>query len=217
MLIIAFFFLLRPGEYSHTARASETTQPHRSTPFRLCDIHLIRNNQTLSWTTSTIDELNSTTHAALEFSNQKNGIRGERIGLSNSGDPTICPVRALVRRVITLRTATAPPTTPIYTYFLNNRPRHITSTLLTETLRAAVLKLGLPLNPMDISARSLRPGGATALFCANVDPVHIQLHGRWRSDEYLRYLHLQAIPKTSNFAVLMWTHGDFAALPNTPH
>jgi hypothetical protein len=165
----------------------------------------------------TLAKLPPITFVSLEFTNQKNGVKGERIGLSRSGDPIICPVTTLANRVIALRDAHAPPTTPLYTYYKNTKAHYITSTLLTKALRAAVIALTMPIDPRDISARSLRPGGATALFCANVDPVHIQLHGRWRSDEHLRYLHLQAIPKTANFAALMWNHGDFAILPNTPH
>jgi hypothetical protein len=214
MLILAFFFLLRPGEYSFT-RNTTTPSPHaRSTPFRLCDTHFAHDATRLPWDTSTEAQLRSSTYAALEFTMQKNGVRGERIGLSRSGDPSICPVATLATRVLSLRRAHAPPTTPLYTYYDRGQPRHITSTLLTRSLRAAVIHLQLPIAPTDISARSLRAGGATALFCANVDTIHIQLHGRWRSDEHLRYLHLQATPKTANFAALMWQEGHFAIHPN---
>ena len=52
----------------------------------------------------------------------------------------------------------------------------------------------------EVSARSLRAGGAMALLVAKVDPDVIRLLGRWRSDEMLRYLHLSAQPIMMKFA-----------------
>ena len=53
-----------------------------------------------------------------------------------------------------------------------------------------------------------------ALLCANVDTDIIRLLGRWRSDEMLRYLHLQAEPIMRNFAPKMLSGGAFVLLPN---
>jgi hypothetical protein len=69
------------------------------------------------------------------------------------------------------------------------------------------------INPADISARSLRAGGAMALLCAGVDTDVIRLVGRWRSDEMLRYLHLQAYPLMHAFASKMLSHGSYTLLP----
>ena len=38
------------------------------------------------------------------------------------------------------------------------------------------------ITPDEVSAHSLRAGGAAALLCTNVDPNVIQLLGRWKSD-----------------------------------
>jgi hypothetical protein len=67
--------------------------------------------------------------------------------------------------------------------------------------------------PKDISARSLRAAGATALLCAQVDTNIIRLIGRWRLDEMLRYLHVQAEPVMWHFAQQMLTHGAFTMHP----
>jgi hypothetical protein len=53
-----------------------------------------------------------------------------------------------------------------------------------------------------------------ALLCADVDPDKIRLLGRWRSDEMLRYLHVQALPIVTPFASLMVRHGYFSFIPN---
>jgi hypothetical protein len=47
---------------------------------------------------------------------------------------------------------------------------------------------------IDVSIRLLRSSGAMSLLCAKVDTDTIRLLGRWRSDEMLRYLHIQAFP-----------------------
>jgi hypothetical protein len=52
-----------------------------------------------------------------------------------------------------------------------------------------------------------------ALLCAKVDTDIIKLVGRWRSDEMLCYLHLQAYPLMHNLAPAMATHGSFTLLP----
>ena len=68
------------------------------------------------------------------------------------------------------------------------------------------------ISPSDISARSLRASGAMALLCAQVDSDTIRLLGRWRSDEMLRYLHVQAQPVMKNFARRMLEGGHYTML-----
>jgi hypothetical protein len=211
MIILAFFFLLRPGEYACSSSSE-------STPFRICDVHFIVNQRRLRWDTCSDAELDSTTFVALEFTTQKNGTKGELVGLSCSGCPILCPVKALVRRIKHFRRLRAPGTTPIYAYHNGSAWFHVTPALITASLRIAVTAMGPTLGfaPDDISARSLRSGGAMALLCAEVDTDKIRLLGRWRSDEMLRYLHIQAYPLTATFAHQMLLHGNFALIPNNP-
>jgi hypothetical protein len=76
----------------------------------------------------------------------------------------------------------------------------------------------LSLQPKDISACALHAGGAMALLCAQVDPLLVQLIGRWKSDAMLGYLHLQAT-NMHNPATHMLSGGEFKLLPNQtlPH
>jgi len=53
-----------------------------------------------------------------------------------------------------------------------------------------------------------------ALLYAQDDSNIIRLLGRWRSDEMLWYLHLQAEPVMRNFSRRMLAHGAFVLLPN---
>ena len=70
--------------------------------------------------------------------------------------------------------------------------------------------------PADISARSLRSSGAMALLCSKLDTDQIRLLGRWRSDEMLRYLHVQAYPLVSHLAATMLQHGTYHFIPSQP-
>jgi hypothetical protein len=210
MICLAFFFLLRPGEYTGTV--SETQ------PFHLADVRFTLGHLPLSTATATPDQLLTATFVTLEFTTQKNSVRGEVIGLGRSGDPHFCPVRAAARRVLHLRTHGAAPTQPLASYFdpQTLRLRRITPAVLTDLLRTSVAILG-PIYgfvPSDISARSLRAAGAMALLCAKVDTDRIRLLGRWRSDEMFRYLHVQAEPIMRNFSSQMLAGGDYTLLPN---
>ncbi len=209
MLLLGFFFLLRPGEYAYTDNDN-------AAPFRLCDIHLLINNCRLDSYSATSIQLSRVNFVALEFTTQKNGVRGELIGLGKSGHPTYCPVKALINRVLHLRTHRAPPTTPLYSYYTTSWHRIDTTTLTTQ-LRIAIAALGADygISPHDISVRSLRSSGAMALLCAKVDTDMIRLLGRWRSDEMLCYLHVQSFPIVAPFASQMLRHGHFTLIPNT--
>ena len=64
-----------------------------------------------------------------------------------------------------------------------------------------------------LSARSLCPGGATALLCANIDKDTIKLLGRWKSDAMFVYLHVQALAYHTNIAQHMQDHGSNTFAP----
>ena len=161
-------------------------------------------------------EIQSATFATLTFTTQKNGVRGEVIGLSRSGNLQLCPVLSTIRRILHLRRHNAAENTPLACYYTQGRWRKVSPSDITAALRVAVVILGPALGflPTDISARSLRASGAMALLCAQVDSDVIRLLGRWRSDEMLRYLHIQAEPVMRDFASRMLTHGNFVLTPN---
>jgi len=210
MLLLAFYFLLRPGEYAHSSSPD-------ATPFRVRHAHFYIHNQRLRWRTATQQQWDAVTQVALEFDRQKNGVKGELIGLSRSGDQRWCPVRVLQTRIIALRNQQAADDTPLYSYRTPSGAwGSVQAADLTTHLRAAAVAHNFlhQSNAHTISARSLRSSGAMALFCAGVDPTKIQLFGRWRSAEMLRYLHVQALPVASPFASAMLTHGNFAMIPH---
>jgi len=112
----------------------------------------------------------------------------------------MCPVKAIVCRIIYLRQNGALPTTPLAHVY--NSTGLVTVAAITNCIRTAVSDLGPTLSfmPCDVSARCLRAAGATALLLAQVDTDIIRLIGRWKSDEMLRYLHIQAYPLMRNYS-----------------
>jgi hypothetical protein len=208
MITLGFFFLLRPGEYGKTSNLD-------STPFRLCDVHLRHHQTRIPHLQCPIHDLHATNFVCLEFTNQKNGVQGELICLGRTGDAAFCPVNTVIDRVIHLQQHHAPQTTPLFSFF-TRRWEAVTTSHLTTTLHRAVETLGpaAGLAPADISVHSLRASGATALFCAQVDTDRICLLGRWRSDEMLRYLHVQAYPVVADLAPIMLHRGNFHLIPN---
>jgi hypothetical protein len=66
MIVIAFFFLLRPGEY---------TVGTDNTPFRLQDIQLRIGDQRLSWHSATEHQLLCVTFTTLEFTTQSRPLQ----------------------------------------------------------------------------------------------------------------------------------------------
>jgi hypothetical protein len=94
MCTIAFYYLLRVGEYTgHSKKARQRTKQ-----FRACDIIFYDAYDTIIPNTAPLLDLYSATTAVMRITNQKNGTRGSRISHTTSGTKA-CPVRALARRV----------------------------------------------------------------------------------------------------------------------
>lgn len=197
MIVIAFFYLMRPGEY-----CSSTSQYHA--PFRMCDIELYLGQRRLNLYTATEAELMACTFCKLTFSTQKNSVRGEQIGHGVANDPLFCPVRAVARRVLHLRRHTAITTTPMGTHYqsLGGKPSMLSSNTVTTHLKTSATLLGpeYGIERDEVTSRSLRASGAMALLCAKVDPDMVRLLGRWQSDAMIRYLYIQAVPIMQHLA-----------------
>ena len=89
--------------------------------------------------------------------------------------------------------------------------------MITANLKATVKLLAgthMGFTHKYVSARSLRAAGAMALLCSGVDTDIISLIGHWRSDEMLRYLHMQAEPIMRNYSKLMIIRGNYNLLPH---
>ena len=151
------------------------------------------------------------------FTDQKNGIKNELITQRASGDPFLCPARALGWIVRHLLLNGAPPDAPLYRHYYaaSRRWRDIAYNLVTRGLRIGAYAVeeatGVPSHLLSV--KGLRPGGATALLCAGVDSTATQVLGRWRSDAMLNYLRPQALTAHTNLASTMVNHGAYSYSP----
>jgi hypothetical protein len=207
LIVIAFFYLLRSGEY--TARYSG------SHPFTIADVDLWSGTRKLDIDTASDLELLSATRSYLTFTTQKNGVRNEKIGHATTRHPIINPTAALARRIIHLRRHHAPRHTPIAHFFEQGRESSVSADRITSHLKLIADIFGTPFGytSLDISSHSLRAGGATALFCAGVSLEQIRLMGRWQSDTVFRYIHVQALPTLDAVAQRMLTNGGISLVP----
>ena len=88
--------------------------------------------------------------------------------------------------------------------------------MISTAIKQAVTLVGPSLEFLesDVSVCCLQAAGANALLNARVDLEIITLISRWRSDEMLRYLHVQNLTIMKNFVAQMLQHDKYTLIPN---
>ena len=204
MITIGFFFLCRPGEHTITSD---------NEPFKMSNVQFYADDDPLPQLSPRLPDF-----LTLTFDTQENGVKGEKIGHGRSTDPSFCPIQAVTQRCHHLHLHGAPHTQPLCSFY--NPPskqfEYIASSHITTVLRTAASHYPrFCITPASIECRSLRSSGAMALFTRGVDPLLIQLVGRWRSDAMLRYLHVKSRPIMTGLSCLMLAGGDPSLLAET--
>ena len=149
---IAFYFLLRVGEYTYVSTKKRT----RTIQFRVQDITLWRNNKPIP-NTASLQELLTADAATLTISNQKNGTRGELIHHETINLDT-CPTNSLARRIHHIMSVTKDPTHQSQPTSPNHTPISNTSVPATSTQR---------------SKTSLKPSATPQLATTAAQSAHI--------------------------------------------
>jgi hypothetical protein len=205
---IAFYFLLRVGEYTYVSTKKRT----RTIQFRVQDITLWRNNKPIP-NTASLQELLTADAATLTISNQKNGTRGELIHHETINLDT-CPTNSLARRIHHIMSVTRDPTTPISAY--QPKPhadlKHVRSSHINTKVKDLVEALGYTSAGYDrrsVSSHSLRAGGAMAMKLNDIDRDTIKKFGRWSSDTFLMYIHEQISAFSAGVSKKMTTNIKF--------
>jgi hypothetical protein len=205
LLTIAFFFLLRPGEYTMPSTRTRT----RTVQFRRGDIRFFKDGHILPHS-APLATLLQADAARLYLDNQKNGQRGSTMHHTAVADSTFCPIKALARRVHHLYESD--PTAPHLPLSFVGLGLHITSADITLAVRESVVLSGLldcGYNPSRVSAHSLRASGAMALRLNNVGEDLIKKMGRWSSSTWLTYIHSQISSLTAGLSERMTIHHVF--------
>jgi hypothetical protein len=206
MATIAFYYLLRVGEYTgHTKKAKRRTKQ-----FRACDITFFDRHDNIIPNHAPLTELLTATTAVMRITNQKNGTRGSRISHTCSGTKA-CPVKALVRRVHYIMNHPECFATDIISTYYSDRAKQtqpLQAGDINKLVKTAVCLLGLDKKgfpPECISSHSLRAGGAMAMHLNNIDRDKIRKQGRWSSDTFLMYIHEQISAFSAGLAMQMST------------
>jgi hypothetical protein len=204
LIIIAFFFLLCPGEYT---TASART-PTRTQQFRRMDVRFFRHGQIIPHS-APLAVLVQAEGVRLYLDNQKNSQRGSTMyHTASPGD--FCPVKALAHRVHMLYNLD--PGDASFPLSFVHLGTNVTSTQITRALRESVVLAGLlnaGYNPTRVSAHSLRASGAMALRLNDVGEDLIKKLGRWSSSTWLTYIHSQISSLTAGLSERMTIHHVF--------
>jgi hypothetical protein len=204
LLTIAFFFLLRPGEYTMPSTRART----RTVQFRRQDVRFFHNGTVLPHATP-LDQLLQADGVRLYIDNQKNGQRGSTMYHTARTGP-FCPVKALANRIHFLFTID-PINASIPLSFVSPTT-HVSSAQITLAVRESVILAGLlnsGYNPTRVSAHSLRASGAMALRLDNVGEDLIKKLGRCSSSTWLTYIHSQISSLTAGLSERMTIHHVF--------
>ena len=210
LVCIAFYYLLRIGEYTTKTKRKKKT---RTRQFRVKDVTFFKYDRAGKLqplpNNATDEEIMSADAVTLRISNQKNGHAGACIHhTAIAGNMWACPVRALGRRITHIRQHTANKNAFICTYFDEAGMGSVTDTQIRFTVKFAAKSLhyderGIPNNRVD--THSLRAGGACALKLAGHDEVQIRKMGRWapKSNAFLEYIQQQLSTFSKGMAASM--------------
>ena len=130
MIIVTYFFLLRPGEYIGSKS--------NSTPFRLKDVAFSCRKRVFTETAMETN-IQATTFVTIAFTTQNNVVRGEKLGHKDYGDSLMYPKSALRWRVLHLRANNVSPSTPLARIMTPiGRWENITPTMISKTLKTTI-------------------------------------------------------------------------------
>ena len=195
LALMAFYFLLRVGEYTVKHGRNESKQ---TVQFKMEDITFFQRTpqgQLRQLNRHAPDALiMEAAGANLKLDNQKNGHKGVCIHHEANGDPTFCPVRAVGRRYLHIRQHMSGTwTTPLSACWDEKEVRvDVADKDISRGIKLAAQTLyypttrGIPIQRLD--THSLRGGGANALSLNGYSDTQIQKMGRWTGDSFKEYI-----------------------------
>ena len=204
LINIAFYYLLRVGEYTKP----RSQDPKLTIPFAVKHVTFWTRAGRKIPSTSSFAQLCTAARATIKIPRSKNGMKGQAITQDCTGTD-FSPVRSLARRVHQIMSHGGTPDTPIYSVRSNLHTtwQLVTSAQINTTLKQAARDEGLPafgFTDSDISSHSLRAGGAMALHLNGFSPLQIKKMGRWKSEQSFEcYIHDQLSAFSAGMSVKM--------------
>lgn len=197
LALIAFYYLLRIGEYTVKRSRNGTKQ---TVQFKLEDctfFELNAMNQLRQLPRNASDErIMAAASATLKLDNQKNGWKGVCVNQEANGEEIHCGVRAIGRRYCSIRKlANNNMKTNLSAYWENNKKCEVNDEDIRRNVKWAATQLdypgtkGIPIELID--THSLRCGGANALALSGYSDTQIMKMGRWRGATFREYIREQ--------------------------
>jgi hypothetical protein len=211
--VIAFFYLLRVGEYTtprQVKRNGRLVRATRTIQFRVQDVGFWKDQKQLDRNSSLSDLLEASS-ATLKISNQKNGKMGQTIH-HEAINECYCPIKALAHRIHHILHNKGTEEALICTYFMEDEIYSITPTDMIQCIRSSVIDLRLDksgIDPNIVGVHSLRAGGAMSLKLHGESDTTIMKQGRWSGLTFLQYIHNQIGHLSKNLSSKMATPVPF--------
>ena len=215
LALIAFYYLLRVGEYTKPrfiTRNGKKVRATRTQQFQVQDIGFFKDGKVLP-RRSHRDTLITADQCTLKITNQKNGRMGETITHETVLQAEHGPVHATARRIHHILSNGGSEENLLSDYLTENGTwETVTAIDMLHAVRKSAKELQLHENGIDpdlIGVHSLRAGGAMALKLQGVSDTTIQKQGRWRSTTFLQYIHNQIAHLTKDLSTKMSTKLTF--------
>jgi hypothetical protein len=215
LALIAFYYLLRVGEYTKPRMAKRNgiqIRATRTVQFTVGNIGFFKEGQILA-RRSPLQLLITADQCTLKITNQKNGRMGETISHETAKDEPNGPVQAVARRIHHILSNGGNEDSLLSDYITEDGSWDtITSAQMRNSVRQSVKILELHKNGIDpdlVGVHSLRAGGAMALKLQGISDTIIQKQGRWTSMTFLQYIHNQIAHLTKNLSTKMSTSLTF--------
>jgi hypothetical protein len=197
LALIAFYYLLRIGEYTVKRQRDRTKRAKKQTvQFKLEDVTFFKTDKNgILWClprNAPHSLIMTAESATLKLDNQKNGWKGVCVHQEANGEAFNCPVRALAHRVVHLRENGGDTKVLLSAFYVDGTRYDVTGEDISKGLKMAATLLhypttrGIPIERIDM--HSLRSGGANALALSGYSDTQIQKMGRWKGATFKEYI-----------------------------
>jgi hypothetical protein len=195
--LIAFYYLLRIGEYTVKRQRDRGKRARKQTvQFKVEDVTFFKTDKhgTLRCLprNAPVSLIMTAESATLKLDNQKNGWKGVCVHQEANGEAFNCPVKALARRVSHIRDNGGDQKALLSAFFCEGTRYDVTGDDISKGLKMAATLLnypstrGIPIERID--THSLRSGGANALALSGYSDTQIQKMGRWKGATFKEYI-----------------------------
>jgi hypothetical protein len=192
--LIAFYYLLRIGEYTIKGKRKETKQ---TVQFKYEDVTFFKQNSAGNLRclprTAPAHLIAMADRATMKLDNQENGWKGVCVYQEANREDYLCLVKALGQRFLHIRQHGGTAKTFLSAYWAKDIQADVTVEHISKkALKSAATELHYPTNkgiPITrINTHSLRSSGANALALAGYSDTQIRKMGCWRGATFKEYI-----------------------------